>query len=218
MTPFNFFDLSQYAHPDLLSNIHFVWEGLLQIIPYLKSQALGKIEGTVSPQAFLINPEMIVIGKGTIVEPGAYIQGPCMIGQRCQIRHGAYIRGQVIIGDDCIVGHDTEIKHSILLNRAKASHFNYIGDSILGHDVNLGAGVKCANMKLDHSEVTVSLGGQVVYQTGLEKMGAIIGDGAQLGCNAVTSPGTLIGPQAIIYPCLHVQGYIADRKRIKNVN
>lgn len=201
-----FFNLHGYDHLGLFLEGQPVWEGLRQIVPYFQALKLGQIEGQVSPQAFLVNPETISIGEGTVVEPGAYIQGPCVIGKRCQIRHGAYIRGFVVVGDDCVIGHDTEIKHSILLNRVKAAHFNYVGDSILGHDVNLGAGVKCANMKLDQSEIN---------STGLHKMGAVIGDGAQVGCNAVLSPGTLIGRKAVIYPCLHVYGYIADQKRIK---
>lgn len=206
MDPKIFFDLSQFEHAALFIQDKPVWEALVQLAGYLKRFAHGKISGEVSPCAWLVNPESIVIGEGTIVEPGAYIQGPCIIGKRCQIRHGAYIRGETIIGDACVIGHATEVKHSIFLNGAKAPHFNYVGDSILGNDVNLGAGVKCANVKLDHSEIA---------KTGLKKMGAVIGDLAQLGCNAVTSPGTLIGRQAVIYPCVNVHGYILDRERVK---
>lgn len=201
-----FFDLSQFEHVELFMQDKPVWDALVQLEGYLKRCAHRKICGEVSPFAWLVNPESIFIGEGTIVEPGAYIQGPCIIGKRCQIRHGAYIRGETVIGDDCIIGHATEVKHSIFLNKAKAPHFNYVGDSILGNDVNLGAGVKCANVKLDHSKIA---------NTGLKKMGAIIGDSAQLGCNAVTSPGTLIGRYAVIYPCVNVHGYILDRERVK---
>jgi len=206
----NFFLLDGWNHPELFEGSSYVWEALHRLEGYLEKQELGKIEVTVPPSAHLIHPELISIGKGTIVEPGAYIQGPVIIGRQCIVRHGAYIRGNVITGDECLIGHTTEVKHSIFLNRAHAAHFNYVGDSILGNDVNLGAGVKLANYRLDHKEVSFLFQGQKI-KTGLKKLGAIIGDGAQLGCNGVTNPGTFIGSKAFCYPCVNVKGFIPSR-------
>jgi NDP-sugar pyrophosphorylase family protein len=205
-----FFSLEAYLHRELFEGSRFVWEALHKLIPYLQEQELGKIEVQVPSTAHLIHPELISIGQGTVIEPGAYIEGPVIIGPYNQIRHGAYIRGNVITGERCIIGHSTEIKHAILLNGAHAAHFNYVGDSILGNDVNLGAGVKLANFRLDHKEVFVLLQGQKIL-TGLKKLGAIVGDGAQLGCNAVTNPGTLIGPKAFCYPCVNIKGIVPSR-------
>lgn len=205
-----FFSLEAYFHRELFEGSTYVWDALHRLAPYLEEQELGKIEVKVPSTAYLINPELISIGEGTVIEPGAYIEGPVIIGPYNQIRHGAYIRGNVITGEKCIIGHSTEVKHSILLNGAHAAHFNYVGDSILGNQVNLGAGVKLANFRLDQKDVTVLLQGQKIL-TGLKKMGAIIGDGAQLGCNAVTNPGTLIGPKAFCYPCVNIKGIIPSR-------
>ena len=205
-----FFSLEAYLHRELFEETAFVWEALHHLASYLKEQELGKIEVKVPSSAYLVNPELISIGEGTVIEPGAYIEGPAIIGPYNQVRHGAYIRGNVITGEKCIIGHATEVKHAVLLNGARAAHFNYVGDSILGNDVNLGAGVKLANFRLDQKEIHVLFQGQRIL-TGLKKMGAIIGDGSQLGCNAVTSPGTLIGPKAFCYPCVNIKGIVPSR-------
>lgn len=143
--------------------------------------------------------EHIVIAPGCVVEPGALIQGPTIIGANTEIRHGAYVRGGCLLGSRCVVGHTTEIKGSIMLNDAKAGHFAYLGDSILGHAVNLGAGTKLANLKLKGGTVCVPTGSGRV-DTGLGKFGAVLGDGVQIGCNAVTNPGTLLGKGCLVLP------------------
>lgn len=208
LAPSDFFALEGFAHAALFDGCRYVWEALERLSDYLGKQKLGNIEVEIPSSVYLVNPSLISIGKGTVVEPGAYIQGPCIIGNNCQIRHGAYIRGDLIAGEACVIGHATEVKHSILLNRARAGHFNYVGDSILGNDVNLGAGVKCANFKFDHSLVDV-LVGKERYPTGMRKLGAIIGDKAQLGCNSVTNPGTLMERGSLVYPCTTVRGYVS---------
>lgn len=147
----------------------------------------------------------ISIGQGTVVEPGALIMGPTIIGDFTEVRQGAYIRGHVLVGSRCVVGHTTEVKHSILLGDSKAGHFSYIGDSILGK-VNLGAGTKLANLKVFSSPVTVTVEGKQ-YQTGLRKMGAILGDGVETGCNTVTAPGTIVGQNVLAYPNSTLRGY-----------
>lgn len=213
--PEHFFDLSSYSHSLLFQGINEIWEILPRINSYLKSQPLGKIDGEVSPHAYLIDPSTISIGKGTIVEPGAYIKGPCIIGENCVIRHGAYIRGDFICGDHCVIGHDTEVKNAVLLDHAHAAHFAYVGDSILGNYVNLGAGTKCANLKFDNSDIIVFVERRPMA-THLRKLGAVIGDHSQLGCNVVTNPGTFISKRVYCYPCVNVNGYIPANSIVKS--
>jgi NDP-sugar pyrophosphorylase family protein len=201
--PDHFFDLVSFEHKEIFSGTTHVWQALTHLKEYLKGLPLGKIEGTVSSGAFLVNPSLIYIGHGTVVEPGAYIQGPCYIGKDCQIRHGAYIRGEVLTGNKCVIGHTTEVKTAIFLEGAHAAHFAYVGDSILGAKVNLGAGVKCANFRLDHKNINVRYQGQK-YMTGMRKLGAIIGDGSQIGCNSVTNPGSLLSKGALYAPCTNI--------------
>ncbi len=209
-----FFDLSHFSHLALFEKDSFPWLALSRLGDYLKSQGLGCHRGQISPHAHLIHPTLISIGEGSIIEAGAYIRGPCIIGKNCTVRHGAYIRENVLIGDHCVVGHDSELKQAILLNHAHAAHFAYVGDSILGNEVNLGAGTKLANVKLDHSEVFIRLNQQSIA-TGLRKLGAIIGDKTQMGCNSVANPGTLIGQGVRCYPCLNVEGFIPSHSLVK---
>lgn len=149
--------------------------------------------------------DRIQIGQGTVVEPGALIKGPAIIGDMTEVRQGAYIRGQVLVGKRCVVGHATEMKHAVLLGRSQAGHFAYVGDSILGA-VNLGAGTKLANLKIVEGEVELSISG-VRYKTGLRKFGAVLGDGVETGCNSVTSPGTLLGKNVLVYPNCTARGH-----------
>jgi carbonic anhydrase/acetyltransferase-like protein (isoleucine patch superfamily) len=158
----------------------------------------------------------IYIGEGTVVEPGALIKGPSIIGNHTEVRQGAYLRGNCLIGDRCVVGHTTEVKHSIMLDDAKAGHFAYIGDSILGNHVNLGAGTKLANLKIVDVEMKLIVEGKV-YETGLRKLGAILGDYTETGCNSVTSPGTLLGKASLVYPCVNVPGGFYPERSIVGI-
>jgi carbonic anhydrase/acetyltransferase-like protein (isoleucine patch superfamily) len=138
-------------------------------------------------------------GCGVLVEPGAFIAGPTVIGDRTEIRQGAYLRGHCLVGRRCVVGHVTEVKNSIFLDEAKAGHFAYLGDSILGNQVNLGAGTKMANLRFVKGNVQVRTPeGQL--DSGLRKFGAILGDQVQTGCNSVTNPGTVIGRRSFLLP------------------
>jgi len=215
ISPSYFFDLSDFPHAAIFDSILEPWLVIAHIQNYLLSLPLGKIEGKISPQAYLINPEYITIEPGTIVEPGAYIQGPCWIGKNCHVRHGAYIRGNLITGDGCVIGHDTEIKNVLFLNHVHAAHFAYVGDSILGNRVNLGAGTKCANLKLNQQLISLHIEGKRI-PTQLKKLGAIIGDGSQIGCNAVLNPGTLVGKEVLCHPCLNIGGMIPTRSIVKS--
>jgi len=151
--------------------------------------------------------EQITLGPGSVVEPGALIQGPTIIGSHTEVRQGAYVRGNCIIGDRCVVGHTTEIKTSVMLNDAKAGHFAYIGDSILGNATNLGAGTKLANLKIGEGRVRVRFGEESI-DTGLRKFGAVLGDHVEIGCNAVTNPGAVLGKGCMVSPVTSVpSGY-----------
>ena len=212
LKPETFFDLSSFAHRSLWKSGLPVWSALeaLQHLPFDR----GCIEIEIPEGVFLKHKELISIGKGTVIEPGAMIEGPCIIGENCKIGHGAYLREFSILGNDCSVGHSAEIKHSLILNGAAVTHFVYVGNSIIGNKVNLGAGVKCSNLRLDRKEIYC---GPDRVATGLKKMGAIVGDGVQIGCNCVLNPGTLIGKRAIFYPLLNVGGFVKEGSIIKDV-
>lgn len=209
----DFFSLKSFAHRALWKRGAPVWSPLLLLSKYLSEKKSCQIEIAIPEGVFLEKREQISIGEGTVIEPGVMIQGPCIIGKNCVIRHGAYIRGPVICGDRCQIGHSAEIKNSILLDGASATHFVYVGDSILGNGVNLGAGVKCANLRLDRCEVGVVFGRRRVM-TGLKKFGSIVGDRVQIGCNCVLNPGTLVGKESFAYPLINVGGFIPPHSQI----
>ncbi len=207
LNPDSFFDLSTFAHKELFLNLSLVFDVLKKIPSYLKTYPLGKIEAKVEMGATLINPHLISIGKGSHVEAGAYIVGPCLIGEECEIRHGSYLRGNVIAGNRCVIGHATEIKNALLLDDVKAGHFAYVGDSVLGNRCNLGAGTKLANLRFDKKEIVIHLEGEKIA-TGLKKLGAILADDAQTGCNSVTNPGTFMRKGKICLPLSNIGGFI----------
>jgi NDP-sugar pyrophosphorylase family protein len=155
----------------------------------------------------------IILGEGTVVEPGALIKGPTIIGNNTEVRQGAYMRGTCLVGNDCVVGHATEMKNSIMLDGAKAGHFAYVGDSILGNAANLGAGTKLANLKMIPGSIAIRHDGKQ-YDTKRRKLGAILGDSTETGCNSVTSPGTLMGPSSIVYPAVTVPGGYYSKRAI----
>jgi carbonic anhydrase/acetyltransferase-like protein (isoleucine patch superfamily) len=160
-------------------------------------------DATVLYAGCVLWDEQISLGPGCVIEPGALIKGPAIIGAHTEVRQGAYVRGKCIVGDGCVVGHTTEMKSSVMLNGAKAGHFAYIGDSILGGSSNLGAGTKLANLKIKGNTVRVRIG-QEWIDTGLRKFGAILGDGAEIGCNAVTNPGALLARGCMVHPVTSV--------------
>jgi len=157
--------------------------------------------------------EDIWISKSATIEKSALIIGPCIIDEGAQIRHNAYIRGNVIIGKNAVVGNSSEIKNSILFDEAKAPHFNYVGDSILGYKAHLGAGVILSNLKSDKSNVVIK--GKEIINTNLKKVGAFLGDKVEVGCNSVLNPGTIIGVNTSIYPLSNIRGVIDSNKIVK---
>jgi NDP-sugar pyrophosphorylase family protein len=210
-----FFILDDFAHASLWQEGEPVWSALHNLKKYLLKQKLGNIQIDIPAGVHLVNPELISIGSGTVIEPGVMIKGPCIIGDRCMIAHGAYIRSNVILGNECVIGHSAELKHSILFNKARVTHFTYIGDSIIGNRANLAAGVKCANLRLDKAEVTVRFENTEV-NSGLRKFGAIIGDDVQIGCNCVLNPGTILGKESVCYPLLNISGFIPPRSSVRS--
>lgn len=164
-----------------------------------------KIEGFVHPGANIEG--RVYIAKGAKVEAGAYLIGPAYIGAGSEVRHAAYVRGNVYAEENCVIGHTTEVKGSCFFKGAKAGHFAYVGDSLLGKDVNLGAGTKLANLKLKKGTVSYkNPHNDKVEDSGLRKFGAILGDYVQTGCNAVLSPGSLLLPKTAVLPCTHFHG------------
>ena len=197
------------ALPDLFAD-HFDEQAPWSLLDWLK-EALAqlpseKIESKLTPEVFL-SGEGIVIGKGVRIAPGATLEGPLRIGEDVEIRTGAYLRGGVWIGDGCTVGANTEVKHSILLDGAKAPHLNYVGDSVLGSGVNLGAGTILSNFRHDGGEVKIPTP-DGLQSTGRRKLGALLGDRVNTGCNSVLHPGVVVGRDTDIYPGVQLRSGI----------
>jgi len=174
------------------------------------------IEATLLCAGSIFTDYRVQFGKGVLIEPGAMIKGPTIIFDNVQVRQAAYIREDCIIGSQAVVGHATELKHSIFLKEAKAGHFAYIGDSILGNNVNLGAGTKLANLKFAPGSVKITGPDKTKIDTGRRKIGAILGDNVQTGCNSVTNPGVFLGIDSMVAPNSTVKpGYYPARTIIR---
>jgi NDP-sugar pyrophosphorylase family protein len=200
------FDLSGFEHRDLFASGRPAWEALKVLEAWIREKIRPGVRGVVEPGAFV--DKDVEVREGARVEAGAYVRGPTIIGEGTEVRHGAYVRGNVLTGKKCVIGHTTEAKTAIFLDDAKAAHFAYVGDSILGGHVNLGAGTKLANLKVVEGGVTVTGADGKSIATGLRKLGAILGDHVELGCNSVTAPGTVIGKRSIVYALASVRGTI----------
>ncbi|HEV2456014.1 MAG TPA: DapH/DapD/GlmU-related protein [Verrucomicrobiae bacterium] len=211
--PADLFDLGQTAHAAIFDGCEFAWEALKKIESYIAANLKPELRNTCEGVAFI--GDKVFIGEGTVVEDGVMIKGPAIIGRNCHIRHNAYLRENVILGDGCVVGNSTEIKNSLLFNNAGAPHFNYVGDSILGHKAHLGAGVKISNIRLIPGNIAVTKDGKRI-DTGLRKFGALLGDGVEVGCNAVLNPGSIVGRGAVIYPNVFWRGVLPAGSIAKN--
>lgn len=183
------------------------WDVLSRLDAFAADMPTGG-SGSVHPTAIVEGP--LFLGEGASVGPFAYLQGPVYLAPGAQVGHAAYLRGPVVLGPDTRVMHASEVKRSLMLGGARAPHFNYVGDSVVGHDVNLGAGVKLANFKTTGTEVKVAGRG-----TGLRKFGAALGDGVSIGCNAVLAPGTLVGRGTVIYNGAMVRGVVGAHRIVK---
>ena len=212
-SPESLLDLDHTDHRKLFENTVNAWDALKQIGSYLQFRLQPSIQGRLIGKPFISGA--VFIGKGTVIEHGAMIKGPAWIGEGCEIRNGCYIRENVIVGNGVIMGNSSEFKNSIIFDEAEIPHFNYVGDSIVGFKGHLAAGVILSNVRLDRGEVTVTDKG-IMIPTGLKKFGAIIGDRAEIGCNAVLSPGSIIGRNTLMYPCTNWRGVAPENSIIKN--
>jgi len=212
-SPAEYLSLDHTDHRALFENVQHAWEALRQIPTYLQFRLKPNIEARLIGRPFISGA--VFIGRGSVVEQGAMIKGPAWIGEGCEIRSGCYIRENVIVGNGAVLGNSCEFKNCIVFDEAQVPHFNYVGDSILGYKSHLGAGVILSNVKLDRGEVVVSTS-EGLIPTGLKKFGAIIGDGAEIGCNSVLSPGSIIGRETIIYPGTQWRGVAPHRSIVKH--
>lgn len=196
------FDLSHTLAAEYLRRFTYPWEalaGLKACIAQLGENLPESEYAQIAPQVW--------VHRTATVAPTAYLGAPCIIGPETEVRHCAFIRGAALVGAGCVVGNSVELKNAILFDGAQTPHYNYVGDSILGHKAHMGAGAITSNVKGDKTLVTVRFGGQAI-PTGLKKMGAMLGDYAEIGCNSVLNPGTLIGSRAQVYPLSSVRGCV----------
>ena len=203
------FDLSHTLSAPLLEKTQYPWEALKDIRDFIL--ALGS---RLSPDEYEEKGCGIWIARNAQIAPTASISGPCIIGPETQVRHGAFIRGSALIGNGAVVGNSTEIKNAILFDGVQVPHFNYVGDSILGHKAHLGAGAITSNVKSDQSPVVIKHGEETIA-TGLKKLGAMIGDFTEVGCNSVLNPGTVLGKHVTVYPLSCVRGIVPEKHIVK---
>lgn len=211
-----------YKVKELFNLDHTLSSGYLEKFTY-PQEALPKIKdfiveigNTLSLDEYDKVGEDIWISRSAKVAPSASITGPCIIGHDTEVRHCAFIRGSALVGDNCVVGNSVELKNVILFDNVQVPHFNYVGDSILGYKSHMGAGSLTSNVKSDKSLVTIrDLDGSRI-ETGLKKMGAILGDYVEVGCNSVLNPGTVVGRNSNIYPLSFVRGVVPENSIHKN--
>lgn len=206
----NLFDLSHTAAEPLLGKLCYPWEALPQIKEFIL-----QLGAELSTDEYELRGENIWVAKSARVFESAYLQGPVIIGPETEVRQCAFIRGSALVGSGCVVGNSTELKNVILFDSVQVPHYNYVGDSILGFKSHMGAGSITSNVKSDKTLVTVNLPGERI-ETGLKKMGAMLGDHVEVGCNSVLNPGTVIGKNTNVYPLSMVRGYVAENSIYKH--
>ena len=182
----------------LFESSEYPWE----MLPKIKDLAKKLIEDGIDGYTLLCDG--VLVGENVKIYPTVTIEGPTVIGSGTEIRPGAFIRGGVITGENCVIGNSSELKNCILLNKVQIPHYNYVGDSILGNKAHTGAGTICSNLKSDGKNVIVR--GDIDYPTNLRKVGGILADGADVGCNSVINPGTVIGKNTSVYPLTSLRG------------
>lgn len=198
----NLFNMEETIAKDIFEDCDYPWEVLPKIEAFILE--LGK---TLSEDEYDCIDGNIWIAKSATIAPTASITGPCIIGKNTEVRQCAFIRGKAIVGENCVVGNSTELKNVILFNNVQVPHYNYVGDSILGFKSHMGAGSITSNVKSDKTKVTINYQGEKL-NTGLKKMGAILGNYVEVGCNSVLNPGTVIGSNTNVYPLSSVRGFI----------
>lgn len=209
----NLYNIEQTIAQKYLNGDDYPWVYLSQI-----KSLICKIGETLDNSIYEKKGENIWIAKSAKIEDFVTIKGPVIIDEYAEIRHCAYIRGSVIVGKNCVVGNSTEVKNSILFNEVKIPHFNYVGDSILGYKSHMGAGSITSNLKTDQTNICIIMKDGKKVETHLRKVGAIIGDYAQVGCNTVLNPGTILGRNSNIYSGCSVRGIIPSNYIYKDKN
>lgn len=199
------FDLRETIAAHLFERITYPWEALPLIHDVILE--LGK---ALPKEIYEERGENIWVAKNAKIAPTACLNGPLIVDEEAEIRHCAFIRGNAIIGKNAVVGNSTELKNVILFNKVQVPHYNYVGDSILGYRSHMGAGAVTSNVKSDKTLIVVK-GKDQNYETGLKKMGAILGDRVEIGCHCVLNPGTIIGKDSNIYPNSSVRGIIPEK-------
>ena len=196
------YDLSHSKAGEYLKGFTYPWEALAGI-----KDLILEIGATLSADEYDHPKEDVWIAKDAEIYPNNYIGGPCIIGHESEVRPGAFIRGSALVGDHCVVGNSTELKNVILFDNVQVPHYNYVGDSILGYKAHMGAGSITSNVKADKKLVVIKNEGELL-ETGRKKVGAMLGDRAEIGCNSVLNPGTVIGRDSNVYPVSCVRGVV----------
>lgn len=206
----NLYDLEQTIAKDLFEGATYPWEVLGKISGFIRE--LGP---KLDPERFEQRGEDIWVAKSVNVAPTAFLNGPLIIDEEAEIRHCAFVRGSAIVGRGSVVGNSTELKNVVIFNSVQVPHYNYVGDSVLGYKSHMGAGSITSNIKSDRTLVVVKDGTEKI-ETGLKKIGAMLGDYVEVGCNSVLNPGTVIGRGSNIYPLSSVRGVIPANSIYKN--
>lgn len=206
------FDYDKSIAGEYLRGFERPWEALPGLADYIL-----RLGATLPEEKFFHPAEGVWIARSATVAGSASIGSPCIIDEGAEVRHCAFIRGAAVVGKNAVVGNSTELKNCVLFDRVQVPHFNYVGDSLLGWGAHLGAGAIISNVKSDKSDVTVRLGG-ASYKTGLRKFGALLGDGAEVGCNSVLCPGAVLGRHCTVYPLSRVRGAVGENTIYKSAD
>jgi len=198
----NLFDLNETIAADLFKGVQYPWEVLPKI-----SEFIVQLGQTLPADRFEKRGENIWVAKSAHIFDSAYIAGPCIIDEDAELRQCAFIRGNAIVGKGCVVGNSCELKNVVLFNKCEVPHYNYVGDSVLGFHAHMGAGSITSNIKSDRTNVVIHEGSENM-PTGLRKMGAMLGDWTEIGCNSVLNPGSIIGRHTNVYPLSMVRGCV----------
>ena len=196
------FDLSHTQAAPYLRQFTSPWDALSGIKAFII-----QLGAQLPTDEYMQLSDQVWVHNSATVAPTAYLGAPCIIGPNTEVRHCAFVRGSALVGANCVVGNSVELKNVILFDNVQVPHYNYVGDSILGYKAHMGAGSITSNVKSDHSLVTVNTGKEKI-PTGLKKFGAILGDCAEIGCNSVLNPGTIIGKNSNVYPLSCVRGFV----------
>ncbi len=210
ITPQELFDFSATIAAPLLAEVAHNWA----VLPRLKGFILA-LGPTLDPERYVRTGENVWIAKTADIAPTAQISGPCIIDEGAELRHCCFIRGSVIVGKNAVVGNSVELKNALLCDEAQVPHFNYVGDSILGRGAHMGAGAVTSNVKSDKTPVVIHTP-EGDFPTGRLKVGAMLGDGAEIGCNSVLNPGTVVGRRGQVYPLSSVRGVVEENHIYKD--